>query len=583
MNPRLTALVVDDSPVMRTLLSAYLQQMGHHALAAESGEQAIEIFEKSPPDLVLMDVMMPGMGGYKAAARLKEISGERWMPVMFVTADDRDEAFVRGLTAGGDYYLTKPVHFASLQAQILAIQRTLQLHHDIETKRQQLEAYRLASEREREVASGLMRKIVNADLLNDPALQWWLAPAEQFSGDLIACARSPQGKLHLILADGTGHGLAAAVNVMPIVEPFYAMTAKGFDLGMIAQELNQKTCSWLPVERFIAATLVAVDFGNASIEVWNGGNPPCIVLDGAGKLVHTFAPKHPALGVIGVQRFDTAIEVFHFSSPCQLIAYSDGAIMSRACAHQKTGVNGVLEALIDTAPEQRMERFKALVDAGDHEDDVTVMMVDCVPAHAARHADGIPGAPLASHPGVCSFNLTLGAEELQYLDPVSLALDFVQRLNVTRSHHAKLFLLLSELITNAIDHGLLKLDSAIKQEPDGLDRYLMLRGERLAGLTTGQIDLTLELIAREAKPALRVALADSGAGFDYRRQLAAPGAPDHAHPHGRGIALVKALCASLEYRATGNQVVAVYELSAPPGSALKTTEVAEDSRVCSFA
>ena len=132
------------------------------------------------------------------------------------------------------------------------------------------------------------------------------APAERFSGDLIAAARDPHDILHLILADGTGHGLAAAINVMPIVEPFYAMTRKGFDLGTIAQELNQKTCAWLPVERFIAATLVAVDFSKATIEVWSGGNPPCVVVDEDGRVVHSFAPRHPALGVICVQRFDAA-------------------------------------------------------------------------------------------------------------------------------------------------------------------------------------------------------------------------------------------------------------------------------------
>ena len=557
MNSQLSVLVVDDSLIQRVLLSSFVERMGYRVVTAESGEEAISVFVREQPNLVLMDVIMPGMGGYEAAAHLKKVGGNRWVPVVFVTADTRDGTFARGLTAGGDYYLTKPVQFALLQAQILAIQRTLLLHNDIEAKNRQLEDYRLATEHEREVASDLMQKIVNAELLNDPALHWWLAPAEQFSGDLIAAARNPQGKLHLILADGTGHGLAAAVNVMPIVGPFYTMTRKGFDLARIAQELNQKTCAWLPVERFIAATLVSVDFNQALIEVWNGGNPPCIVLNDKGRLLHSFAPQHPALGIMRSQQFNSTVEVFQFSDTCQLIAFSDGALMSHS------SVQVVLDALIDSAPDQRMDRFKTLITTGDQEDDVTVMMVDCVPAHNATSGNDESDRQSALNSGVCRFNITFGIEQLKYLDPVSLALGFVERIEATRPHHSKIFLLLSELLTNAVDHGLLKLDSTIKQGADGFDRYLMLRKERLAHQLIGQIEMTLELTMSDTKPVLRIILADSGSGFDYQRVLSEAALPDQEHFHGRGIALLKALCLSLEYQAAGNQVVATYDLSTP--------------------
>ena len=190
-----------------------------------------------------------------------------------------------------------------------------------------------------------------------------------------------------------------------------------------------------------------------------------------------------------------------------------------------------------------------------------------------RRDDGVtdgdaPGKHAAPRLEDCRFSITSGAEELKYLDTVSLALDFVNRIDATRPHRSKLFMLLSELITNAIDHGLLKLDSAIKREPDGFERYLTLRSERLARQTAGRLDLTLELTTVDAKPVLRVVLADSGAGFDYQQVLSALALPDHDYPYGRGIALVKALCLSLDYRGTGNQVVAIYDLCVPTNAAV---------------
>lgn len=571
MTTQLTVLVADDSPVDRAILEALVQRMGHHTVTAESGEEAVHAFAQEQPDLVLMDVMMPGAGGHAAATRIKELSGARWIPVVFVTGDNSVDAIAHGLDSGGDYYLAKPVQFATLHAQIVAIQRVLGLHSEIEVKNRQLEHYRIATQRERDEASGLMQKIVNGNLLDDPALHWWVSPAEQFSGDLVAAARDPENKLHLILADGTGHGLAAAVNVMPIVAPFYAMTRKGFDIGAIARELNQKTQEWLPVERFIAATLVSVDFMNASIEVWNGGNPPCVVLDDDGRVVHSFAPRHTPLGIIDCPQFDASAEVFRYTRPCQLVAYSDGAIATRISPHGALGVEGVLDALAGAPRDQRLDRFKALIDAGSSEDDVALAVIDCAPAH-----DPVPGAGAASGRHAdherrqCRFSFTFGADELKYLDPVALVLEVVKRIDATRAHHGALFMLLSELVTNAIDHGLLRIDSAIKLEPDALDRYVALRRVRLERQTAGRLELSAELIALDARPVLRIVIADSGPGFDYRRVLSALDLRDHRYPYGRGIALAKALCLKLEYCGRGNRVIALYDLGAPRSAELRS-------------
>jgi anti-sigma regulatory factor (Ser/Thr protein kinase) len=117
---------------------------------------------------------------------------------------------------------------------------------------------------------------------------------------------------------------------------------------------------------------------------------------------------------------------------------------------------------------------------------------------------------------------------------------------VSRTHSA-LFTVLSELYTNALDHGVLELDSKLKQGPGGFERYFAERTRRLAALTDGQVDLTLT--AQGECLSLRVT--DSGRGFASAQQ--APAAGPRA-PFGRGIPLVRALCDEVVYDRRGSTV-----------------------------
>lgn len=115
--------VVDDSATMRAALAKMLAKMGHEALTAESGAQAIRLYDSEPPDLVLLDVQMPGMDGFEVAARLREIRPGEWVPLIFLSSQEDDEDVERGIAAGGDDYLIKPTSNVVLNAKIRAMQR----------------------------------------------------------------------------------------------------------------------------------------------------------------------------------------------------------------------------------------------------------------------------------------------------------------------------------------------------------------------------------------------------------------------------------------------------------------------------
>lgn len=119
--PEARLLVVDDEPNIRELLSASLRYAGFEVATAADGQQALAMAASFRPDLLVLDVMMPGLDGFGVVRRLRE-SG-RHTPVLFLTARDGAEDKVSGLTLGGDDYVTKPFSLDEVLARIRAVLR----------------------------------------------------------------------------------------------------------------------------------------------------------------------------------------------------------------------------------------------------------------------------------------------------------------------------------------------------------------------------------------------------------------------------------------------------------------------------
>jgi two-component system OmpR family response regulator len=117
-------LVVDDEPSITDLVAMALRYEHFAVQVAHSGREALDTVETFSPDLVVLDIMMPGIDGFEVARRLR--NGGASLPVLFLTARDATEDKVRGLTLGGDDYMTKPFSVEELVARIRAILRRVQ-------------------------------------------------------------------------------------------------------------------------------------------------------------------------------------------------------------------------------------------------------------------------------------------------------------------------------------------------------------------------------------------------------------------------------------------------------------------------
>lgn len=563
-------LVVDDTEAMLLLMTRFVGALGHEAISARNGLEAVEVWRKERPELVLMDIMMPFMSGPEAAAIIKEEAGETWVPIVFVTGVGEENTLAEAIERAADDYLHKPVNFRVLEAKLKAFHRTLELNRKVREQSAKLADYYDRAEEEKRVVRHLMEQMVNADRLADPSLEYWLTPAESLSGDLIAAARTPGKILHVMLADGIGHGITAALNVLPLTQPFYSMTEKGYATSDILVEMNDKIRQVLPVGRFVAVTLLAINEIDSCIEIWNGGMPELQVLNQAGKVLHTCKSFSLPLGVVPSHVMDFMPERYYFNEPGHVLAYSDGLIEARNADGQEFGLKRLMESLCGAGPSSQMQAvqqsFSDFLAGLPHHDDVSMVLTSFggnagMPARSCAVAATVPVMARLSTVAemdddvLWRYSLILSANELKYINTVPFMMSFVSSIHELSKSASDIFLILNELFVNALDHGVLNLDSSLKNGMDGMEQYLLERMHRLSELQEGRIEIDLVGLHHETGHALRICVKDSGAGFDWQRIREA----DHLKlVHGRGIALVQSLCVSLQYHGVGNEAVAYY-------------------------
>jgi twitching motility two-component system response regulator PilH len=119
--PIKTILVVDDSPTERHFMTELLGQNGYQIITAENGDEGVEKARKHQPDLILMDVVMPGMNGYQATRTLMRDETTRHIPVIVCTSKGQETDRIWGLRQGAVDYLVKPVDAKALLSKIAAL------------------------------------------------------------------------------------------------------------------------------------------------------------------------------------------------------------------------------------------------------------------------------------------------------------------------------------------------------------------------------------------------------------------------------------------------------------------------------
>ena len=552
----LTILIAEDSAADRLLLASIIRRQGHQALTVSNGAEAIEVFARERPQLVLMDALMPVMDGFEAARQIKQLAGEALVPIIFLTSLRESEALAQCLDAGGDDFLPKPYNPLILAAKINAMDRLRRLQATVLQQRDLIARHHEHLMHEQRAAKAVFDKVAHSGCINAaPNIRYLQSPYALFNGDLLLAAYTPSGDMHVLLGDFTGHGLPAAIGAMPLAEVFYGMTAKGYGLTQTLREMNAKLKRILPVDMFCCATLLCLSAQRRAVEVWNGGMPEGYVHEVATGRRTPLMSRHLPLGVLSAEAFDDSTEVWPMALGDRVFLLSDGVLDTADANDQLFGAERLQQVFAaNREPDRLFEDIEQALAAfrGQARDDVSMVEITLQAGQPLRAAEPMYADSGQSCPLDWSVSFEFRAQTLRTYNPLPYLLQLLLEIHGLREQSGALYSVMAELYSNALEHGVLGLDSRLKRDAQGFAQYYRQRHERLAQLDSGYVRVHVQVVPTDKGGKLTLRLEDSGQGFDVEQELARP--VDIDRLSGRGLSLVRQLSSAVGWSDGGRTV-----------------------------
>jgi CheY-like chemotaxis protein len=554
-------LIADDSRLDRLILSEQLKQRGDTVIEALNGKEAVDKFVSEKPDLILMDVVMPELNGIEATAKIKLLSGDRWIPIIMLTASLRIEDIKNGVEAGADDYLGKPFNWMVLNEKLKIFSRIKVMQDKILMTLGELENYKSEKERENRFAEKVLSSHLQQIGSKYEKIRHCVIPSGDLSGDVVTAMHSPTGNLYLLLADGMGHGLPAGLCVSFIVDIFHAMTKKGFPIRRIIEDMNRKLLHSIPYGYFVASVVALIDYNEKTVEIWNGGLPAPLFITSDGKSVQSFSSQHPPLGILKGDEFSSDTEKISWKEEGGLYLFSDGFFQITDSDRFHLTEKELEEILISLPAKERFNylRSQALILKSQNrkQDDISLVEILCDDNSSLGRFKR--NDPLQNNKTFdkFSFQINLEATILKKISIVPFMYQMLAEAALEKEKIDQFIIILTELYLNALEHGLLKLDSKIKNKKDGFAQYHKLRQMRMNDLQSGCIHISLSSETINDLCYLKLVMTNSGDEFIAEEILNSENAALEKQ-YGRGIQLVKALADRLAYFDHGKRVEVFY-------------------------
>ena len=555
-------LIADDNAHNRMLLDFILSDHHFKTVEAANGQEACDLVaENDDIDLILMDLNMPVLDGIQATRKIKqEVCVDRFIPVLFVTAQGENEYLEKCLEAGGDDFVKKPVDEIELLAKVRAHSRTLDLYNKLHSAHQELEYHKGIVDQEHRVVEHIFRNGAERLTTYCQNVVTYTSPVSMFNGDIVLQSPSPSGGVYVLLGDFTGHGLASSIGTLPVYELFFRLAERGASVSQFASEINSSLHKILPITMFMCSTIMYLDREGKNLMIWSGGMNDTLIVDEKGGPVKHVEAAHMPLGILGTNEFDDQTTLLELHPNQVVLSYTDGVNEALNKDGEEFGLER-LEELVKLGGDSVVDRIETSVHEfnGDIEqsDDLSCMSVKAGRVvHRDKKSDEVVDVGERFHAVECfpwSVNMTLYGKDLRQVNVVDQLMVFAGSIHGIELHKDKLFTVISELFSNALEHGVLGLKSSIKDTANGFEEYYSLREERLNKLTEqDKIDIWFKFV--QADPSFfELKIQDSGAGFDFESLLKNV---ESSESHGRGLGLLKSMCATLNYENGGRTVQA---------------------------
>ncbi|BAU56457.1 serine phosphatase RsbU [Halorhodospira halochloris] len=323
---RPTVLIVDDQSTNLERLAKLLND-AYRVLIAKSGEKALEIIARQRlPDVILLDIVMPGMSGYEVLERLQQEPHTQGIPVIFITAKREEAEEAHGLDLGAVDYITKPFSGAVVRARVWTHTQLKIRSDELAAKNRCLQEQRRKIEQDLAVASRIQQTLLPEAQPDDSDynLAWSYQPCDELGGDALSVIPLSDGRIALYMLDVSGHGVAAAlVSFVAAQSLRQRVTERGeVSPAAILEALDAE----FPLERFekfFTILFLIYDPVASEIRYCNAGHPPGLLVRQQGGC-ETLATGGLPIGVGGWGSYEEGVVAVGRGD--LLLIYTDGLV-----------------------------------------------------------------------------------------------------------------------------------------------------------------------------------------------------------------------------------------------------------------
>lgn len=327
-------LIVDDAGANVASVESVLAAEGFRTLTANDGPSARALARDKQPDLILLDIVMPGESGFETCARLKSNPATADIPIIFLSALDDTENKVTGLKSGGVDYVSKPVHGEEMLARV-------RVHLRIrEANRILLQQTRARLQQLREAQAGML--IRPADFPGGSFAVFY-RPLEEASGDFYDVTPVGPDTVGYFVADVSGHGVSAAFFTSAIKALLRQHSSPLFSTEDAMRGIDSAMRHVLGAEQFVTACYARLNHRTGRLSIVSAGHPPAIVTRASGRAEAVEMESEP-LGV-----FHSVVlqhKALRLRAGDRVFLYTDGLIEMTAGRRNREGVQRLLESTI---------------------------------------------------------------------------------------------------------------------------------------------------------------------------------------------------------------------------------------------
>ncbi|HPG52035.1 MAG TPA: SpoIIE family protein phosphatase, partial [Spirochaetota bacterium] len=368
-------LVVDDELINLQVLSNQLLLEKHRVILATNGEDAIKLIAENPPDMVVLDIMMPCMSGLEVCRRLRETYSLHELPVLMLTAKNQLNDIIAGFEAGANDYLAKPFDKRELIARV----NTLLSLRDAIEKNNSL----LVMQKELEIAKRILQSILpdGPPVMKKLAIYTRYLPMDRVGGDFFDFHVLDEDRIGVFTADVSGHGVPSAIIAAMLKVAFSLQKSIAREPDELLREINHILRGKFG-KSFITAIYAYIDMVAGTLSGSNAGHFPIVIHRKQDGTIHEFMPKGWAIGIRGEPMLTR--EEFALAAGDRIVLFTDGIIEARNKAGDLFGYETFL-GHIGTQRHLPPREFADFIIArmsewtgqGDRfDDDVTLLVID---------------------------------------------------------------------------------------------------------------------------------------------------------------------------------------------------------------